>query len=81
VDYEFFEEAMKAYIAQSGRSQAKTARMLGVEPDTFNKWVREVNRMPIHILHRFCELVYCKMLWPFIKRSVILGVQSQHHCC
>jgi hypothetical protein len=57
VDYDFFEEAMKAYIAQSGRSQAKTARMLGVEPDTFNKWVREVNRMPIDILHRFCELV------------------------
>jgi hypothetical protein len=57
VDYDFFEDAMKAYIAQSGRSQAKTARMLGVEPDTFNKWVRGVNRMPIDILHRFCELV------------------------
>lgn len=55
--YEFFEEAIKAHIEESERSQAATARLLGVEADTFNKWVRAVNRMPIDILHQFCELM------------------------
>lgn len=55
--YEFFEEAIKAYIEQSERSQAGTARKLGVEADTFNKWVRGVNRMPVEVLHQFCELL------------------------
>lgn len=55
--YEFFEEAIKAYIEHSERSQAGVARLLGVEADTFNKWVRGVNRMPIDVLHQFCELM------------------------
>lgn len=57
MSYEFFEAAIKACIRESGRSQAATARMLKVEPDTFNKWVRQVNRIPMDVLHDFCELV------------------------
>jgi transcriptional regulator with XRE-family HTH domain len=52
-----FEQKIKAYIEESGRSQASTARKLGVQPDTFNKWVRGVNQMPVDILHNFCNLV------------------------
>lgn len=52
-----FEATIKSYIKQSGRSQAATARLLKAAPDTFNKWVRGINRMPIEILHEFCELI------------------------
>lgn len=52
-----FEQKIKEYIENSGRSQASTARLLGVPADTFNKWVRGVNQMPIDMLHKFCELV------------------------
>jgi transcriptional regulator with XRE-family HTH domain len=52
-----FEQKIKGYIKESGRSQAATARKLDVPPDTFNKWVRGVNRMPIDILYKFCQLV------------------------
>jgi hypothetical protein len=52
-----FEQKIKEYIEHSGRSQASTARMLGVPPDTFNKWVRGVNQMPVDMLHKFGELV------------------------
>lgn len=52
-----FEQKIKRYIKDSGRSQAATARKLGTSPDTFNKWVRGVNQMPIDIFHRFCELL------------------------
>ncbi len=57
MDQFYFEETIKDYIRQSGRSQAATARLLKVAPDTFNKWVRGINRMPVDILHNFCELV------------------------
>lgn len=52
-----FEEAIKTYISQSGRSQAATARLLKIAPDTFNKWVRGINQMPLDILHQFCEFL------------------------
>jgi hypothetical protein len=60
VDKYEFEQKIKAYIEASGRSQAKTAKLLGHAPDSFNKWVRGVNRMPYDDLYKFCQLVELK---------------------
>ena len=52
-----FEQRIKEYIKDDGRSQAYVARKLGYTPDTFNKWVRGVNRMPDGVLADFCALL------------------------
>ncbi|MCB0060579.1 MAG: helix-turn-helix transcriptional regulator, partial [Caldilineaceae bacterium] len=51
------EEKLKQYISEDGRSQAAVARKLGYPPDTFNKWVRGVNRMPDTVIIDFCTLL------------------------
>lgn len=51
------EEKLKTYIRADGRSQAAVARKLGYPPDTFNKWVRGVNRLPDNVIADFCELL------------------------
>ncbi|MCB0064195.1 MAG: helix-turn-helix transcriptional regulator, partial [Caldilineaceae bacterium] len=51
------EEKLKRYIRADGRSQAAVARKLGYTPDTFNKWVRGVNRMPDGVIADFCTLL------------------------
>lgn len=50
-----FEHKMKSYIRSDGRSQASMARKLGIGADTFNKWVRGVNRIPDDVIAQFCE--------------------------
>ncbi len=49
------EQRLKELIKQDGRSQASMARKLGVSPDTFNKWVRGVNRLPDDVIAEFCH--------------------------
>lgn len=51
-----FEQTIKGYIKQSGRSQAATARALGYARDTFNKWVKGINQIPSEVLQAFCQL-------------------------
>lgn len=51
-----FERKIKIYISEDGRSQASVARKLGYAPDTFNKWVRGVNRMPDKVIGEFGTL-------------------------
>lgn len=52
-----FEEKVKRYIEQDGRSQAAVARKLGYAVDTFNRWVRGTNRMPDSAILAFCQLL------------------------
>lgn len=52
-----FEETIKKYIKQSGRSQAATARKLNYTPDQFHKWVKGINRMPDKAIQEFSELL------------------------
>lgn len=52
-----FEQAIKAHLQTAGRSQAAIARRLGYSADTFNKWVRGVNRMPDDAIARFGQLL------------------------
>jgi len=56
MDLYAFEQKLKFYIEKGGRSQAAVARLLGHRPDTFNKWVHSVNKMPFDVLHEFCRL-------------------------
>ena len=56
MDLYAFEEKIKAYITQGGRTQAGVARLLGLAPDTFNKMVRGANRMPPDVIRQFGEL-------------------------
>jgi len=51
------EEQLKAYIKHDGRSQAAVARKLGYSPDTFNKWIKGVNRMPDSVIADLCTLL------------------------
>lgn len=51
------EEKLKHHMRADGRSQAAVARKLGYPPDTFNKWVRGVNRMPDGVIADFCTLL------------------------
>jgi hypothetical protein len=51
------EEKLKRHLYADGRSQAAVARKLGYPPDTFNKWVRGVNRMPDGVIAEFCTLL------------------------
>lgn len=51
------EQRIKRYIKQDGRSQAATARKLGYAPDTFNKWIRGVNRVPDRVIVELSELL------------------------
>lgn len=57
VDRYELEVRIKSYIKDDGRSQAAVARKLGYSPDTFNKWVRGVNRIPSEVLAQFCALL------------------------
>ena len=57
MDHREFERQIKEYIRQDGRSQAAVARKLGYARDTFNKWVRFVNRMPDTVIFELCELL------------------------
>ncbi|HRV92450.1 MAG TPA: helix-turn-helix transcriptional regulator [Anaerolineae bacterium] len=41
-----FEQKVKAYIKRCGWAQAETARRLNYSPEQFNKWLRDVNRIP-----------------------------------
>ncbi|MEZ4733148.1 MAG: SUMF1/EgtB/PvdO family nonheme iron enzyme [Caldilineaceae bacterium] len=52
-----FEQAIKAHLQTADRSQAAIARRLGYSADTFNKWVRGVNRMPDDAIARFGQLL------------------------
>lgn len=51
-----FEELVKKYIEDDGRTQASTARILGYSRDTFNKWIRGENQIPFDVIHKLCEL-------------------------
>lgn len=57
MDRYVFEEKVKRYIEQDGRSQAAVARKLGYAVDTFNRWVRGSNRMPDSAILAFCRLL------------------------
>lgn len=46
-----FEQTLKAHLRAASLSQATAARRLGYAPDTFNKWVRGVNRMPDDVIN------------------------------
>lgn len=52
-----FEQALKAHLKTAGWSQAAVARRLGYAPDTFNKWVRGINRMPSEAIVAFGQWV------------------------
>lgn len=51
------EQKIKEYLKKDGRSQASIARKLECAPDTFNKWVLGVNRMPDTVIVAFCALL------------------------
>ena len=55
MDKTALERRLKEIIKADGRSQASMARKLGVGADTFNKWLRGVNRMPDDAIASFCE--------------------------
>lgn len=52
-----FEQVLKAHLKTVGWSQAAVARRLGYAPDTFNKWVRGINRMPSEAIAAFSQLL------------------------
>lgn len=52
-----FENRLKDFIKRSGRSQAKTAKMLGYHPSTLSKWLQGINQIPFDALQNLCELV------------------------
>jgi len=64
------EEKLKQHLRADGRSQAAVARKLGYPPDTFNKWVRGVNRIPDQVIADFCTLL---MLSP-TDQAELLGL-------
>ncbi len=57
MDRYLLEQTLKSYIREDGRSQAAVARKLGYTPDTFNKWVRGVNRIPDRVIAELCDLL------------------------
>ncbi|MEZ4714026.1 MAG: SUMF1/EgtB/PvdO family nonheme iron enzyme [Caldilineaceae bacterium] len=52
-----FEQTLKAHLRSANLSQARAARRLGYAPDTFNKWVRGVNRMPDDVINQLGKLL------------------------
>ena len=55
MDKQKLEETLKKLIRANGRTQSSVARLLNVAPDTFNKWVRGINRIPDSMIDAFCK--------------------------